>query len=60
MITAHIESITYNSDGWDYTLDGQPIRPLNTSAIVTLVVPAKDLANINLEQPVTLTQNKED
>ena len=41
-------------------IDGQPIRPLNTSVVLTLVLPAKDLANINLEQPVTLTQNKED
>lgn len=59
MTTAHIESITYNSDGWDYSIDGQPLRPLNTSVVLTLVLPAKDLANINPEQPVTLTQNKE-
>lgn len=56
MTTAHIESITYNSDGWDYSIDGQPLRPLNALATLTLVVPVKDLANINPQRPVTLTQ----
>lgn len=59
MTTARITQIHYDSEGWDYTLDGQPIRPLNTSAIVALVLPVKDLANINPEQPVTLTQAKD-
>ena len=59
MTTARITQVHYDSEGWDCTLDGQPIRPLNTSVVLTLVLPAKDLANINPEQPVTLTQNKE-
>ena len=56
MTTARITQIHYDSEGWDCTIDGQPIRPLSTSAVVTLVVPVKDLANINPERPVTLTQ----
>ena len=59
MTTARITQIHYDSEGWDCTIDGQPIRPLSTSAVVTLVVPVKDLANINPERPVTLTQPKE-
>ena len=59
MTTARITQIHYDSEGWEYTIDGQPIRPLNTSVVLTLVVPAKDLANINPEQPITLTQNKD-
>ena len=51
MTTARITQVHYDSEGWDCTLDGQPIRPLNTSVVLTLV--------INPEQPVTLTQNKE-
>lgn len=59
MTTARITQVHYDSEGWDCTLDGQPIRPLNTSVVLTLVVPAKDLANINPERPVTLTQQGE-
>lgn len=59
MTTARITQIHYDSEGWDCTIDGLPIRPVNTSAVITLVVPVKDLASINPEHPVTLTQNKE-
>ena len=59
MTTARITQIHYDSEGWDCTIDGQPIQPVNTSAVVTLVMPVKDLASINPERPVTLTQSKE-
>ena len=56
MTTGRITQIDYDSEGWDCTIDGQPLRPVNTSAVVTFVVPVKDLASINPERPVTLTQ----
>lgn len=59
MTTARITQIHYDSEGWDCTIDGQPLRPVNTSAVVTLVVPVKNLASINPELPVTLTQAKD-
>lgn len=59
MTTGRITQIHYDSEGWEVAIDGRPLRPVNTSAVVTLVVPVKDLANINPEHPVTLTQPKE-
>lgn len=59
MSTARITQIHYDSEGWNVTVDGQPVHPVSTSAVVTLVVPVKDLASINPERPVTLTQPKE-
>lgn len=59
MITARIESINCNTDGWVYNLDGELVHSINSLATLTLVIQTKDLANINPEQPVTLTQNKE-
>ena len=59
MTTGRITQIHYDSEGWEVAVDGQPLRPVNTSAVVALVVPVKDLASINPEHPVTITQTKE-
>lgn len=59
MTTARITQIHYDSEGWDIAVGGQPLRPVNTSAVVTLVVPVKDLASINPERPVTINQPKD-
>lgn len=59
MTTGRITQIHYDSEGWDIAVGGQPLRPVNTSAVVTLVVPVKGLASINPELPVTLTQTKD-
>lgn len=59
MTTARITQIHYDSEGWECAIGGQPLRPVSTSAVVTLVVPVKDLANINPEHPVTITQPKD-
>lgn len=59
MTTARIAQIHYDSEGWDIAVGGQPLRPVNTSAVVTLVMPVKDLASINPEHPVTITQPKD-
>lgn len=59
MTTARITQIRYDSEGWEVDIGGQPLRPVNTSAAVTLVVPVDELASINPEQPVILNQPKE-
>lgn len=59
MTTGRITQIHYDSEGWEVDIDGQPLRPVNTSAVVTLVVPVDYLASINPEHPVTLTQPKD-
>lgn len=59
MTTGRITQIHYDSEGWEVAVDGRPLRPVNTSAVVTLVVPVEALASINPEHRVTLTQPKE-
>ncbi|WP_295807348.1 hypothetical protein [uncultured Corynebacterium sp.] len=44
---------------WECAVGGQTLRPVSTSAVVTLVVPVKDLASINPGHPVTLNQPEE-
>lgn len=61
MIAARIESINCNTDGdgWVYNLDGELVHSITSLAKLTLVIQTKDLANINPERPVTLTQCKD-
>lgn len=59
MTTARITQIHYDSEGWECAVGGQTLRPVSTSAVVTLVVPVKDLASINPGHPVTLNQPEE-